>query len=147
MPDSKFNLANFMRAHLYTSLGAVKLGMDILQKEESVQIDRITGHGGLFTTPGCVQKYLAAAINTPVTVMATATEGGPWGMAILAAYLKEGGRATESLPEYLNRVIFCDMKGNTLSPDQETVAGYETFIQHYKDGLSIEKAAIEAAKW
>lgn len=147
MPDSKFNLANFMRAHLYTSLGAVKLGMDILQKEESVQIDRITGHGGLFTTPGCVQKYLAAAINTPVTVMATATEGGPWGMAILAAYLKEGGRSTESLPEYLNRVIFCDMEGNTLSPDQETVAGYETFIQHYKDGLSIEKAAIEAAKW
>lgn len=147
MPDSKFNLANFMRAHLYTSLGAVKLGMDILQKEEHVAIDRITGHGGLFTTPGCVQKYLAAAIDTPVTVMSTATEGGPWGMAILAAYMLEGGREKESLPEYLERVIFSNMEGTTLAPDDETVKGYEAFAEHYKSGLAIEKAAIENAKW
>ena len=136
-----------MRAHLYTSLGAVKLGMDILQKEEHVAIDRITGHGGLFTTPGCVQKYLAAAIDTPVTVMSTATEGGPWGMALLAAYMLEGGREKESLPEYLERVIFSNMEGTTLAPDNETVKGYEAFAEHYKSGLAIEKAAIENAKW
>lgn len=147
MPNSKLNLANFMRAQLYTSLGAVKLGMDILQKEEHVKIDRITGHGGLFTTPGCVQKYLAAAIHTPVTVMSTATEGGPWGMALLAAYLLEGGQEKESLPDYLNRKIFDKMEGTTLAPDPETEEGYETFIRHYKDGLAVEKSAITSVNW
>ncbi|MDD6451851.1 MAG: FGGY-family carbohydrate kinase, partial [Lachnospiraceae bacterium] len=147
MPNSKLNLANFMRAQLYTSLGAVKLGMDILQKEEHVKIDRITGHGGLFTTPGCVQKYLAAAIHTPVTVMSTATEGGPWGMALLAAYLLEGGQDKETLPDYLNRKIFDKMEGTTLAPDPETEEGYETFIRHYKDGLAVEKSAITSVNW
>ncbi|MGN0362269.1 MAG: xylulokinase [Bilifractor sp.] len=147
MPESRLNLANFMRAQLYTSLGAVKLGMDILQNEEHVKIDRITGHGGLFTTPGCVQKYLAAAIDTPVTVMPTASEGGPWGIALLAAYMLEGGTEKESLPEYLNREIFADMEGATMDPDPETVKGYETFIRHYKDGLAVEKAAIENINW
>ena len=89
-PNSVFNLANFMRANLYTSIGAVKLGMDILLKDEGVKLDRIMGHGGLFKTPGVMQRYLAAAVNTPVTVMATASEGGAWGIALLAAYLADG---------------------------------------------------------
>lgn len=147
MPDSRMNLANFVRANLYTALGAVKLGMDILQKEEHVRIDRITGHGGLFSTPGCVQKYLAAAIHTPVTVMSTATEGGPWGMALLAAYLQEGGKKKETLADYLDRRIFQQMEGTTLDPDPETERGYETFAEHYREGLAVEKAAVEHIRW
>ena len=145
MPDSKFTLQNLMRANIYSALAAVKLGMDILQKDEHIKIDRITGHGGLFGTPGVAQKYLAAAINTPVTVLSTATEGGPWGMAILALYLVKGNG--KSLPEYLDEEIFSQMEGLTMPPDPETVAGYEEFIKHYKAGLAIEKSAIENANW
>ena len=88
-PDSNFTLANFMRAHLYSSLGAVKLGLDILLKDEHMAVDRIMGHGGLFKTKGVAQRYLAAAVHAPVSVLETAGEGGPWGMAILALYLME----------------------------------------------------------
>ena len=145
MPNSKFTLANVMRANIYSALAAVKLGMDILQKDEKIKIDRITGHGGLFGTPGVAQLYLAAAINTPVTVLSTATEGGPWGMAILALYLIKGNG--KSLPQYLDEDIFSSMEGTTMTPDDETIAGYEKFIEHYKTGLAIEKSAIENANW
>ncbi len=147
MPDSRFTLANLMRANLYTSLGAVKLGMDILMKEEHVQIDRITGHGGLFKTEGVAQNFLAAAIHSPVTVMATASEGGAWGIAVLAAYMKNGQKAYGSLSSYLNEKIFAGMEGKTVSPDSADEAGFETFMQHYRDGLAVEKAAIENLRW
>lgn len=145
MPESKFTLANVMRANLYSALAAVKLGMDILQKDEKIKIDRITGHGGLFGTPGVAQKYLAAAINTPVTVLSTATEGGPWGMALLALYMKKADGRT--LSDFLNQDIFGKMEGTTLAPDAETVEGYEKFISHYKAGLAVEKAATENVDW
>ena len=108
-PESRFNLANFMRTHLYTSLGALKVGMDILLKEEQVQIDKILGHGGLFKTKGVGQGILAAAIDTPVSVMETAGEGGPWGMALLASYMLNK-ESDETLAHYLSEKVFAGNK-------------------------------------
>ena len=110
-PDSKFNLANFMRVHLFTSLGALKTGMDILMKEEHVQLDKMLGHGGLFKTKGVGQQIMAAAIDTPVFVMETAGEGGAWGMALLASYMKNKGQE-ESLADYLAQKIKESAKEN-----------------------------------
>ena len=149
-PDAAFNLANFMRAHLYSSLGAVKLGLDILLKEEGVKVDRILGHGGLFKTPGVGQRYLAAAINAPVTVMATASEGGPWGMALLAAYMlrkEEADGEFVSLEEWLDKEIFSGLEGDTIAPTPEENAGFETFTEHYRAGLAAERAAVESMRW
>lgn len=145
-PESRFSLANFMRAHLFTSLGALKVGLDILSKEEQVRIDKILGHGGLFKTEGVGQRILAAAMNTPVSVMKTAGEGGAWGIALLAAYMlhKEDG---ESLADYLNRHVFRGEEGVRMEPDPADVAGFETFIESYKKGLMIERAAVESGIW
>ena len=145
-PDSRFTLANFMRSHLYTSLGAVKLGLDILLKEENVPVDRIMGHGGFFKTPGVGQRYLAAAVNAPVTCMATASEGGPWGMALLAAYMLDGKKEGK-LEDYLEKRIFAGQEGTTIEPDPADVEGFEAFTQRYKDALSVERAAVESMKW
>ncbi|MDY5986725.1 MAG: FGGY-family carbohydrate kinase [Lachnoclostridium sp.] len=142
-PDSKFNLANFMRVHLYTCLGALKTGMDILAKKENVQIDEILGHGGLFKTKGFGQSFLAASINTPVTVMETAGEGGAWGIAILAMFM-ENKAENETLPTYLADHVFAGQKGTTLAPDAADVEGYEVFIDRYTKGLSIERAAVDS---
>ena len=141
-PESRFNLANFMRTHLYTSLGALKVGMDILLKEEHVQIDKILGHGGLFKTKGVGQGILAAAIDTPVSVMETAGEGGPWGMALLASYMLNK-ESDETLAHYLSEKVFVGNKGTSMDPDPEDVKGFETFIERYKKGIAIEKAALE----
>ena len=140
-PKSSFNLANFMRSHLFTSLGALKVGMDILLKEEEVAIDSILGHGGLFKTKGVGQKILAAAINAPVAVMETAGEGGPWGMALLASYMLNGNGA--NLQDYLNDTVFAGSEGVTENPDSKDVAGFEQFIERYKKGIAIEQAAVE----
>ena len=141
-PESKFNLANFMRVHLFTSLGALKTGLDILLKEEKVQVDQITGHGGLFKTKGVGQKILAAAMNAPVSVMETAGEGGAWGIAVLASYMmnKEAG---ETLDAYLNNKVFGDVSSVCVEPDAEDVAGFDEFIKRYTAGLAIEKAAVD----
>lgn len=141
-PESKFNLANFMRVNLYTSLGALKTGMDILLKKENVKLDRMMGHGGLFKTKGVGQRILAGAINTPVYVMETAGEGGAWGIALLADYMvrKEDG---ESLADYLNNKVFRDAKGSGMNPVPEDVAGYEKFMERYAKGLAIERAAVD----
>ena len=141
-PDSRFNLANFMRTHLYTSLGALKIGMDILLKEEGVCIDQIFGHGGFFKTQGVGQRIMAAAMNASVSVMETAGEGGAWGIALLAAYMDRKKEA-ESLSEYLSEKVFRGQTGSCIKPEPEEVEGFETFIQRYKDGLAIENAAIE----
>lgn len=142
-PKSRFTLANFMRTHLFTALGALKAGMDILTKEEQVAIDAILGHGGLFKTKEVGQRFLAAAIDTPVSVMETAGEGGPWGMALLAAYLwqKEEG---ESLQDYLSGKVFAGNEGVTIQPDPEDVKGFEEFEERYLKGITIEQAAVEA---
>lgn len=141
-PKSSFNLANFMRSHLYTALGALKIGMDILLKEENVTIDTIFGHGGLFKTKGVGQQILADAINTPVSVMETAGEGGPWGMALLASYMlyREDG---ESLQDYLADKVFGENKGMELKPCEDGVNGFETFIKRYRQGIAIEQAASD----
>lgn len=141
MPESRFNLANFMRSHLYASLGAVKIGLDILLKYERVKVTKIMGHGGLFKTPLVAQSYLAAAVNAPVTVMDTAGEGGPWGMAVLASYLIN--KDNMSLSEYLERVIFKDAKGTTIEPDVRDTAGLEAYMERYKAGIEVEKKAVE----
>ena len=144
-PDSKFSLANFMRANLYTSLGALKVGLDILLKEEEVAIDRITGHGGLFKTKGVVHKILAAAMDATVSVMKTAGEGGAWGIALLASYMvnKDAG---EALEDYLQNKVFGGDEGEKMDPDPEDVKGFDEFIKRYRVGFPIERAAVDALK-
>lgn len=144
--ESRFNLANFMKVHLFTSLGAVKMGRDILMEDEKVKVERIMGHGGFFKTKGVGQRYLAAAVNAPVTVMDTASEGGAWGIALLAAYMidKEIG---EKLEDYLENRIFGELSGETVIPYAEEVEGFRIFMQRYKAGLAIEKSAIEVMDW
>ena len=143
--NAKFNLANFMRVNLFASLGVLKTGLDILFKEEGVQVDEILGHGGLFKTKGVGQKILAAAINTPVSVMETAGEGGAWGIALLASYMihREDG---ETLDTFLNRAVFAGEKGSRMEPDAADVAGFDAFIERYSKGLPIERAAIDFLK-
>lgn len=144
-PGSRFNLANFMRVHLSTSLGALKVGNDILMKKENVAVDRITGHGGLFKTKGVGQRILASALNAPVSVMKTAGEGGAWGIALLASYLVRK-EEEEKLEDFLQNKVFGDEEGERLEPDPEDVKGFDTFIQHYKEGFPIERAAIDCLK-
>lgn len=140
-PDSRFTLANFMRSHLYGAFGTLRMGMDILYRE-GVRIEQIYGHGGFFKTPGVGQRIVAAALDTPVTVMETAGEGGAWGIALLADYLlykKEG----QSLGEYLSRNVFEDSKGSTVEPVSEEANGFRTFMNAFKAGLAAERMAGE----
>ena len=140
-PDSTFNLANFFRAQLYATMATLKIGMDILA-EEGVAIDSLTGHGGLFKTPGVGQRYMAAACNAPVTCMDTAGEGGPYGMALLAAYLlrREEG---ERLEDFLSNRVFAGVSGSTAAPDGAEAAAFGEYIQRYKALLQVERAAAE----
>ena len=141
-PDAKFNIANFMRVHLFTSLGALKTGLDILLKEEGVRVDEILGHGGLFKTRGVGQSILAAAIDAPVSVMETAGEGGAWGIALLASYMihKDAG---ESLAAFLDSKVFAGQKGEKMTPKAADVEGFNKFMKRYSAGLAIERAAVE----
>lgn len=145
MPESRFNLANFMRVHLFTALGALKTGLDILLKDEGVKLDKILGHGGLFKTKGVGQKIMAGAINVPVSVMETAGEGGAWGIALLASYMirKE---ENETLDDYLTNKVFAGETGSEIVPDPADAAGYDKFIKRYKEGLAIERAAVDTLK-
>ena len=140
-PDSSFTLANFFRAQLYSTMSTLKIGMDILAAE-GVSIDSLTGHGGLFKTPVVGQTYMAAACNAPVTCMDTAGEGGPYGMALLAAYRvwKSGG---ETLEDYLNRRVFAGVSGSTVQPDGGTAAGFNAYMERYKALLAVERTAVE----
>jgi sugar (pentulose or hexulose) kinase len=143
-PESRFTLPNFMRTHLFSSVGTLKIGMDILS-QENVKLDQLLGHGGFFKTEGVGQKIMAAAMNTSVSVMETAGEGGAWGMALLAAYvLNKTGN--ETLEDYLNKKVFANEKSSTIAPDKKDVDGFNTFMERYKNGLSIERAAVEGFK-
>lgn len=144
-PESRLNLANFMRVHLFTSLGALKMGLDILFKEEGVQADEIFGHGGLFKTKGVGQKLLAAAMNTPVSVMETAGEGGAWGIALLASYMIDK-EEKESLEDFLINKVFHGETGVKVRPEAADVAGFDEFVKRYQTGLPIERAAIDYLK-
>lgn len=140
--NDRFNLANFMRANLYASVGVLKIGNDILFNEEKVQVDRITGHGGLFKTKGVGQRILAAAINSPISVMETAGEGGAWGIALLASYLVNNTKQ-RNLADFLDMQVFAGNTGVEVNPTAEDVAGFNAYIENYKKGLAIEKAAVE----
>lgn len=142
-PDADFSLANFMRSHLYSAVATLKIGMDILLKEEHVAVDSLMGHGGFFKTPVVGQRVMAAGMNAPITVMDTASEGGAWGIAILAAFMKEK-KDGETLSSYLNDKIFAGQTGTTLKPEPEDVKGFETFLEEYKKLLPAEKAAVAA---
>ncbi|MDO5517190.1 MAG: FGGY-family carbohydrate kinase [Clostridium sp.] len=144
-PESKFNLANFIRVNLFTALGALKTGLDILLKEEGVKLDSILGHGGLFKTKGVGQKIMAAAIDAPVSVMETAGEGGAWGIALLASYMLNK-EEHESLEDYLSSKVFAGRIGTKVEPNSEDVKGFDEFIKRYSKGLPIERAAIENLK-
>lgn len=144
-PDSNFNLANFMRVQLFTALGALKIGLDILLKQEGVQVDQILGHGGLFKTKDVGQKIMAAAMNAPVSVMTTAGEGGAWGIALLASYAKNKADG-ETLEDYLNDKVFAGDAGVKLEPDAKDVEGFDRFIERYRGGLDIERAAVDHLK-
>ena len=140
-PDSTFNLANFFRAQLYATMATLKIGMDILA-EEGVAIDSLTGHGGLFKTPVVGQSYMAAACNAPVTCMETAGEGGPYGMALLAAYMLQKSEG-ESLEDYLASRVFAGVSGSTAEPETDTAAGFDSYIKWYKALLEVEQAAVK----
>ncbi len=140
-PDSRFTLANFFRAMLYSTMATLKIGMDILA-EEHVAIDSLTGHGGLFKTPVVGQRYMAAACSAPVTCMETAGEGGPYGMALLAAYMADKGEC-ESLEDYLNAHVFANAKGTTFTPMDADVEGFRTYMKAYKRLLEVERKAAE----
>ena len=140
--NDKFNLANFMRANLYASVGVLKIGNDILFNEEHVQVDRITGHGGLFKTKGVGQRVLAAAINSPISVMETAGEGGAWGIALLASYLVNNNNGS-TLADWLESNVFAGNTGVEIAPTAEDVAGFNKWIENYKRGLVIEQAAVD----
>ena len=144
-PTSNFSLANFMRTHLFASLGALRIGLDILFKDEKVKIEQILGHGGFFKTPEVGQKIMAAAMEVPVSVMETAGEGGAWGIALLAAYMhkKQDG---ESLAAYLSDTVFASQNSITIQPDLKDVAGFGAFMKRYRKGLVIEKTAVENMK-
>lgn len=141
-PESKFNLANFMRVHLFTALGALKTGLDILLKEEGVQVDEILGHGGLFKTKEVGQEIMAAAIDAPVSVMETAGVGGAWGIAILASYMINKDEK-ETLENYLAEKVFVGKIGTKVYSDSRDVEGFNQFMKRYAKGLSIERAAVD----
>ena len=144
-PESRFSLSNFMRTHLFSALGALKIGLDILFEQEQVKIDKVLGHGGFFKTEEVGQKMMAAAMNVPVSVMETAGEGGAWGIALLASYMLHK-EEKEPLEAYLSNKVFAGDNSTTIAPDQRDVHGFAAFMERYKEGLAIERAAVDALK-
>jgi sugar (pentulose or hexulose) kinase len=141
-PDSAFSLANFMRAHLFASLATLRIGMDVLQKNEGVRLDRMFAHGGLFKTRGVAQRFLAAAIDTPVSVGDIAAEGGAWGIAVLAAFLTQRA-VDQSLVDYLDAQVFADTALETADPDPVDVAGFDAYVRRFVTAMPVERAAVE----
>jgi sugar (pentulose or hexulose) kinase len=143
--ESRFTLSNFMRVHLLSSLGALKIGMDILFEQEKVKLDQLLGHGGFFKTKEVGQRIMAAAMNVPVSVMETAGEGGAWGIALLASYLLNKAE-NELLEAYLSDKVFAGENGMTIAPDPKDVNGFTAFMERYKKGLVIERTAVDALR-
>ena len=140
-PDSRFTLANFIRAQLFAALSSLRIGMNVLLKTENVQLDSLFAHGGLFKTKGVAQRYLAAAVNTPVSVGDIAGEGGAWGIALLAAFARDRTDG-QTLADYLNSRVFAGSSLETIEPDPVDVAGFDTYVQRFSAGLPIERAAV-----
>lgn len=142
---SSFTLANFMRTNLFAALATMKIGLSIIFDQEHVAIKKIFGHGGFFKTKEVGQRIMAAALNVPVSVMETAGEGGPWGMAVLAAFMKFGTSA-ETIDDFLSNRVFAGLEPITIAPDPDDVEGFETFMKLYKEGLPIERKAVKVLK-
>ena len=149
LPDARFTLANFMRMHLYSAVAALKMGMDVLIKRENVKLDRMTGHGGFFKTRGAGQRIMASALGVPVAVMDTAGEGGAWGIALLAAYMKalhpdaaQDTGAAVSLEDYLSEEVFARAATESVDPDPAGAEGFEAYMRRFSAALEIERAAV-----
>ena len=140
LPDSKMTLPNFMRAQLNGAIATLVIGMQMLRDEEDVESDMLLGHGGFFKTAGVGQQILANALNVPITAMETAGEGGPWGMALLAAYMVRKAEG-ESMEDYLKNRVFADAKSFSVNPESAGVAGFQKYLERYKAALAAEKAA------
>jgi len=145
MPDSQFTLANFMRTILFSTMATLKLGMDILTEQENVKLEQLLGHGGLFKTKEVGQRLMAAALNVPVAVMESASEGGAWGIALLAAYASEKSEG-ETLEKYLEDKVFSKTAVTRIEPDDADIKGFEKYMERYKAGLAIERAAVDSLK-
>ncbi len=141
-PDSKMNIGNFMRTHLLSALATLKMGLDILTEEEKIRIDKLYGHGGFFRVPEAGQRMLSAAAGTPVSVMQTAGSGGPYGMALLAAY-KLNREEGETLADYLENKVFASAQSVTLMADQDDIDGFNVFLERYRRAFPVELAAIK----
>jgi sugar (pentulose or hexulose) kinase len=141
-PDSRLDLGTFMRTHLFSALATLRIGMDVLQKAEGVRLDRMFAHGGMFKTAGVAQRFLAAAIDTPVSVGEVAAEGGAWGIAVLAAFAARRS-PDQSLADYLDTAVFTGATLQTVEPDPIDVAGFDTFMRRYVAALPVERAAVD----
>ncbi|MBQ4290505.1 MAG: ATPase [Clostridia bacterium] len=140
-PDSRMTLPNFMRNHLTSALATLKIGLEILLRDQKVPIDSLTAHGGFFKTKGVGQRILSAATGVPVSTLETSGEGGPYGMALLAAYLawKTDG---ESLEEYLDHKVFCSAKRTTVLAEPEEIDGFNRYVDRYRKAFSVECEAV-----
>ena len=144
-PNASFTLANFMRTHILSALATLKIGLDILTGQEQVQVDKLYGHGGFFKTPEVGQRMLSAAIGAPVSCMETAGEGGPYGMALLAAYRVRKAPG-ETLADYLDSRVFADASSSTLMAQPEDIEGFNAFLNRYKATFPSEIAAVEGLR-
>ena len=144
-PNASFTLANFMRTHILSALATLKIGLDILTGQEQVQVDKLYGHGGFFKTPEVGQRMLSAAIGAPVSCMETAGEGGPYGMALLAAYRVRKAPG-ETLADYLDSRVFADASSSTLMAQPEDIEGFNAFLNRYKATFPAEIAAVEGLR-
>jgi len=143
LPDSNFTPANFMRTLLFSSMATLKYGIDILTEKEKTRINSLLGHGGLFKTKGVGQRFMAAVFNAPVSVMESAGEGGAWGIALLAAFIKQ---QSETLEKFLAEKVFAGKTGARIEPNPKDVESFRKFMNRYTAGLKIERAAVENLK-
>ena len=140
-PDSRLNLGNFMRTHLLSALATLKIGLDILTQQEKVELTKLYAHGGFFKTPEVGQRILSAATGTPVAVMETAGEGGPYGMALLCGYLL-WHRSGETLEDFLEDKVFSEAEAHTVMAEQREIEGFAAFLARYRQALEIERTAV-----
>ena len=140
-PDSRLNLGNFMRTHLLSALATLKIGLDILTQQEKVELTKLYAHGGFFKTPEVGQRILSAATGTPVAVMETAGEGGPYGMALLCGYLL-WHRSGETLEDFLENKVFSEAEAHTVMAEQREIEGFAAFLVRYRQALEIERTAV-----
>lgn len=145
MPNSKFTLSNFMKSQIYSALATLKIGMDLLIKNEKVKVNKLLGHGGFFKTEKVGQQMMADALNIPITVMDTAGEGGAWGVSILASFILNK-KSDQSLEDYLDNQVFKDNESLIADPKSEGVESFKQYLSGYLKVLEVERLAINVLK-